>query len=205
MRLFLVRHGQTPWNKIHRNQGRSDIPLNEYGRELAMKTGQGLANVPFDLCITSPLKRAKETAMLILEGRNIPMLEDDRLMEISFGDYEGVSWLEENWDPKVPKDFLYFFDAPEKYTTPPNGESFESLIARTGEFLNELCSQDEYKDKTILISTHGAALMAMLNNIEPVPLKDFWGDGVHKNCAVSEVVADHGSLRIVSKNKVYYE
>ena len=96
MKLYLVRHGQTPWNKVHRNQGRSDIPLNEYGRELAAVTGKGLEDVPFDLCFTSPLKRAKETAMLILEGRNIPIVEDERLIEISFGDYEGTSWLEDS-------------------------------------------------------------------------------------------------------------
>lgn len=204
MKLYLVRHGQTPWNKVHRNQGRSDIPLNEYGRELAAVTGKGLEDVPFDLCFTSPLKRAKETAMLILEGRNIPIVEDERLIEISFGDYEGTSWLEDSWDPNLPKDFMNFFDAPEKYNTPPNGESFESLIDRTGDFLNELCKQEENQDKTILISTHGAALMAILNNIRPVPLKDFWGGGVHKNCAVSEVVVEDGISRIVSENKIYY-
>lgn len=204
MKLYLVRHGQTPWNKIHRNQGRSDIPLNEYGRELAVLTGKGLEKICFDYCITSPLKRAKETAMLILKGKNIPILEDDRLIEISFGDYEGVSWLEEDWDPRVPKDFLNFFDAPEKYVTPPNGESFESLIVRTGEFLSELCRNEKDQDKTILISTHGAALMAILNNIRPVPLKDFWGEGVHKNCAVSEVAVEDGIPRIVSENTIYY-
>ena len=74
MRLYLIRHGETEYNKLKKNQGQIDIPLNEYGRELARKTGEGLADVPFDLCFCSPLSRAKETAELILVGRNVPII-----------------------------------------------------------------------------------------------------------------------------------
>lgn len=204
MKLYLVRHGQTPWNKVRRNQGRTDIPLNEYGRELAIATGDGLQEIPFDLCLTSPLERAKETAMLILKGRDVPIVEEERLIEIGFGEYEGLSWNQENWDPKLPREFQYFFDAPEKYVTAPGGESFEHLIERTGDLLKELCSRADYADKTILLSTHGAALMGILDNIDPVPLKDFWRGGVHKNCAVTEIDVKDGTATIVSTNKVYY-
>ena len=51
MKLYLIRHGETDYNKMKRNQGQIDIPLNEYGRELAEKTREGLAEVPFDLCL----------------------------------------------------------------------------------------------------------------------------------------------------------
>ena len=69
MKLYMVRHGETDWNKARRIQGQVDIPLNEFGRRLAKKTALGLADVPFDLCYTSPMSRAKETAKLILQGR----------------------------------------------------------------------------------------------------------------------------------------
>lgn len=59
MKLYLIRHGETDYNKMKRNQGQIDIPLNEYGRELARKTREGLAEVPFDLCLCSPLSRAR--------------------------------------------------------------------------------------------------------------------------------------------------
>ena len=62
MKLYLIRHGETDYNKQKRNQGRIDIPLNEYGRELAVKTKAGLADIPFSLCLSSPLVRARETA-----------------------------------------------------------------------------------------------------------------------------------------------
>ena len=68
MKLYLIRHGETDYNKMKRNQGQIDIPLNEYGRELARKTREGLAEVPFDLCLCSPLSRARETAEIILEA-----------------------------------------------------------------------------------------------------------------------------------------
>ena len=64
MKLYLVRHGQTDWNKEKRLQGQEDIPLNDFGRHLAKETGIGLRNVRFDLCFSSDLKRALETANL---------------------------------------------------------------------------------------------------------------------------------------------
>ena len=60
MKLYLIRHGETDWNKEFKIQGSSDIELNEYGRELAFITREGLRHIPFDIAYTSPLKRAKE-------------------------------------------------------------------------------------------------------------------------------------------------
>ena len=88
MKLYIVRHGETDWNKKRRIQGQVDIPLNDLGRSLARKTAKGLSGIPFEVCYTSPLGRAKETARLILEGRKTPILEDQRIIEMSFGDYE---------------------------------------------------------------------------------------------------------------------
>ena len=62
MVLYVVRHGETDWNKVKRVQGHTDIPLNEYGRHLARETAKGLKETRIDLAITSPLIRAKETA-----------------------------------------------------------------------------------------------------------------------------------------------
>ena len=62
MKLYMIRHGQTEWNKEKRLQGRADIPLNAYGIQLAEETRDGLLGVRFDIAFTSPLKRAKKTA-----------------------------------------------------------------------------------------------------------------------------------------------
>ncbi|MDE7038136.1 MAG: histidine phosphatase family protein, partial [Lachnospiraceae bacterium] len=89
MKLYIVRHGETEWNKERRLQGQVDIPLNESGRRLARETSGGLAGIHFDLCYSSPLSRARETAELILEGRSTPVIEDERIIEMAFGECEG--------------------------------------------------------------------------------------------------------------------
>lgn len=90
MKLYIVRHGETDWNKARRVQGFSDIPLNEYGRHLARETAEGMKDIPFDLAYTSPLVRARETAEIILAGREIPLIESNGIKEMGFGEYEGM-------------------------------------------------------------------------------------------------------------------
>lgn len=202
MKLYLVRHGETDWNKAHRLQGQMDIPLNEFGRHLAAETARGLKNIPFDLCISSPLSRAKETGEIILSGRDVPIFTDDRIIEMAFGEWEGRCCSKEGWD--LPDVFHSFFDAPDKYEAPKDGENFPMIKKRTGDFLDELYQKEELKEKTILIATHGGVLCAMLNNIKNRPICEFWGRGVHKNCAVTEVEVTDGKPVILSENQVYY-
>ena len=88
--LYIMRHGKTEWNELHKLQGRTDIPLNENGRKMAREAGKRYREIHFDICYCSPLIRAKETAELVLEGRTVPIVTDDRLMEMCFGEYEGI-------------------------------------------------------------------------------------------------------------------
>lgn len=74
-----------------------------------------------------------------------------------------------------------------------------------GKFLERIGSDDTLKDSTILITTHGAALAGMLNYIKKEPLSKYWGQGVHKNCAVTEVEERNGSFHILAENTVYYK
>ena len=90
MKLYLVRHGETDWNKVKRIQGQVDIPLNQFGKRLAEETAEGMKEIPFDLCITSPLSRARQTAEIVLGGRKVPIIEDARIEELSFGSWEGI-------------------------------------------------------------------------------------------------------------------
>ncbi len=190
MRLFFVRHGETDWNVSRRIQGQVNIELNEFGRHLARETAKGLKEIPFDVCFTSPLGRAKETAEIILEGRNVPIVEADKITEMAFGEYEGGCCSQAGWN--LPEGFRKFFHDPAGYEAPKNGEDFYDMKRRTAEFLDDLLKDEELKDATILISTHGAALAGILNNIKGDDISDYWGIGVHKNCAVTEVVADEG-------------
>lgn len=202
MKIYFVRHGETDWNKERKIQGQVDIPLNEFGRHLARETAKGLKDVPFDVCFTSPLGRARETAQIILQGRDVPILEDKRILEMNFGVLEGKCCSKEGWD--VPDSFQMFFDDPVHYQAPEGGEDFQAVRERTGDFLNWLFAQEQYRDSTVLVTTHGAAMAGLLNNLKKKPLAEYWGVGVHKNCGVTEVDVTDGRIDIISENKVYY-
>ena len=203
MKFYFARHGQTDWNTLRKVQGTTDIPLNENGEAIAIETGQGMKDIHFDMIFTSPLKRAYRTAELVRGDREIPLYIDERLREICFGDYEGLISKSEGYSIPDP-DFKFFFLKPECYQTPPNAESLDSLLNRTGEFLEELKTREDLKDKTILISTHGAAVRALLNNIEKCDIAHFWGKGVHKNCGVSYAELIDGEYQLLFENKIYY-
>nr|MCR5154705.1 histidine phosphatase family protein [Lachnospiraceae bacterium] len=90
MKLYIMRHGETNWNKEKRLQGRSDIDINENGILLAEKTSKALEDVPFTHIFSSPLTRAYHTATIIKGNRNLDIVKDERLLEISFGNQEGL-------------------------------------------------------------------------------------------------------------------
>ena len=204
MKMYLIRHGQTPWNARKCLQGRSDVDLNENGIYLAELTGKALRDVTFDMAFTSPLIRAKHTAQCILAGRKVPIIEDERLIEISFGIYEGCCYAEEN--RQVPQQWIEnFFHAPQDYVAAPGGESLDDVEKRTRNFMEDICSRKELQDKTILVSTHGCALRGLLNSIRESNREDYWHGGVSKNCAVSIVTCNRGEKPVlVEENHIYY-
>ena len=202
--MYIIRHGQTPWNARKCLQGRSDVDLNENGIYLAELTGKALRDVTFDMAFTSPLIRAKHTAQCILAGREVPIIEDERLIEISFGIYEGCCYAEEN--RQVPQQWIEnFFHAPQDYVAAPGGESLDDVEKRTRDFMEDICRRKELQDKTILVSTHGCALRGLLNSIRESNREDYWHGGVSKNCAVSIVTCNRGEKPVlVEENHIYY-
>lgn len=199
MRIYFIRHGETDWNKEGKLQGRTNIPLNENGRYVAELTRDALKDVRFDVAFTSPLDRAKETAEIILQGRDIEIIEEERIAEVCFGKYEGAK------KNKADENIENFFKRPEKYIAPEGGESLKTVLARETQFLEELFYNEEYKDSTILVSTHGAALSGLLCVIKGYSAADFWKDGLHKNCGISIVDVVNGRALIVKEAIVLYD
>lgn len=181
--LYIIRHGKTDWNERHKIQGRTDIPLNDEGRAMAEEAREEYKDVNFDVVFCSPLVRAKETAEILLKGRNLPINIDDRLMEMSFGEYEGI---ENSFDiPDCPINVLFFH--PEKYTTPVKGaESIDDLIARTGDFLREKVEPELEKGKDVLIVGHGAMNSSIVSQVWNLPREKFWSAGI-PNCKLMKL------------------
>lgn len=203
MKLYIIRHGETDWNVKRRFQGRADIPLNEEGRRLARITSEALKETAFTKIYTSPLKRAYETAMIIKGDRDIPVIEEPRIIEIGFGEYEGLCCGKDNFNIPDPE-FMNFFDKPEAYEPPRGAEGIDELKARTADFLHEIVHNKNMENDTILVSTHGAALRGLLSYINGIELKDFWKGGVHKNCAVTIVDVNDGRAVIIEEGRTYY-
>jgi probable phosphoglycerate mutase len=100
MLIALIRHGQTDWNLAARMQGRSDIPLNDTGREQARVAASALEEGPWDAVVSSPLGRARETAEIIATALGVPLgASYDELIEQDFGAAEGtlVAELATRW------------------------------------------------------------------------------------------------------------
>ncbi len=199
MRLYMMRHGETDWNKQHLWQGRTDIPLNDKGRFVAELTREGMKDISLDLAFCSPLSRAKETAEIVLQGRNIPLIVDERITEMGFGPLEGKDMRDVTDETRV------FFLHPEEYIVPENAEGFDEILEREKSFLDELISNPEYQDYNILVATHGAALRGLMAVLEKKPISKYWEGGVHKNCGMSIVDIHDGEIEIVQEAIILYD
>jgi len=202
MKIYFVRHGETIWNKEKKIQGRSDIPLNEYGKELGMITADALKDIPFDIVYSSPLIRAKETAEILVKDRNLVIHEDNRLLEMSFGEGEGESLPEIHAHPEMK--LHNFIHNPGEYTPPAAGETFEELYNRCKNFIEEVILPAENKYDTMLIVGHGALIRGFIHNINNRPSSDFW-IVTHKNCSVTIADCTDGKLSLLEEAKIYYQ
>jgi probable phosphoglycerate mutase len=141
---FIIRHGQTDWNAEYRLQGQQDIPLNQTGRRQATENGARLKHVAGDLpaysFISSPLQRARETMEIIRTAADLDAHDyaiDERLKEISFGDWEGWTNAEiAATDPGRIED--RYADKWDFIPPGENAESYEILSWRVGSWLKDI-------------------------------------------------------------------
>ena len=206
MKIYIIRHGETDANKEGQLQGWIDEPLNQSGIDLAEVTGRAMKEegIRFDACISSPLARARETAKLVLResgNGDVPVEFDDRLREINMGDWEKKRFKPEYGECDPDKIYKFFFD-PFNFDGCPNGESVYQLIDRTQQALKELAARDD--GRTYLLSTHGCATRAIMNFLYDDP-SDFWQGKIPFNCSVSILEAEGGEIRLLEKDKIYYD
>ena len=205
MIIHLFRHGQTDWNKAHRFQGRIDIPLNDYGRELARITAQRWPIVPYDRVYCSPLIRAVETAQLVLEGR--PEAEhiiiDPRVIEFGFGANEGKDIDEAGQDPSHP--MYNMLHHPELYVPSEGGETFPEMIARAGTFLHdEILPLEAAGVENVLVVAHGALIRGIVCATGFKGIPEFW-DTPYFNCSLTTLSVQGGQFTLEREAEVFYD
>lgn len=184
MKLYLLRHGRTLWNEEGRLQGRTDVPLSEEGRRSALAAGAALGNVSFDAAFSSPLQRARETAELILQGKNVLIQTDARLIELSFGAAEGMRLCDFQEEQRPTRTL---FAAPECYVPPTGGESYEALVRRCRSFLDKRIVPEERRWAHVLVVAHGAAVRGLFSAMFGAESGRIYGGRVQKNCAVNVI------------------
>ena len=170
--IYLIRHGQTEWNIVGRYQGRKDIELNPKGIEQAKQIREKLKDIRFDVIISSPLKRAFQTASIITNSKNI--ITDDRIIERGNGDLEGRLKTE-------IKDTIDFNNIN------GSGHGIENITEfrnRIFDFLNEITNK--YKGKNVLIVTHAGVGIYARCFFEGEPINNDYSIYKIKNCEVIE-------------------
>jgi len=185
--ILLIRHGQSEWNKLNLFTGFKNIELSEQGIEEANKAGQNFKNldIKFNIVFTSELKRAQETAKIILQNLDQwnflnnegKIISNINLNERDYGDLTGLNkkeTAEKFGEEQVHKWRRGYSDQP------PNGESLEDVVRRVKKYFEEIIQPAIQSDENdnILIAAHGNSLRALLivmniyepNNINSVEL-----------------------------------
>jgi len=150
MKLYVMRHGQTEWNRERRLQGQVEVALNETGIAQAYETKRRLAAVEFDLILCSPIGRARQTADIINEDRNLEIICDERLMERGFGEYEGGSWRDLDWVGSWSWEKNLQFE---------KAENIRNFYGRVFEWLEELPKR--WAGKQVLVVCHMGVMRAL--------------------------------------------
>jgi len=195
MEIYIIRHGQTDWNKAGKLQGGTDVPLNDNGREMARVLSEAIKDVKFDRMYCSPLCRAKETAEIVKGSREVELIVDKRIHEISFGVCEGVDYR----PPKENTPIWTFFYNSGEYVAPEGAESLESIIERAAAFLRDEVEPLAGKCERIAIVAHGAMNKALFCHIKQHGKKEFWSGGAQRNCNVAVVNYDGNKYEIVTE------
>jgi uncharacterized phosphatase len=151
--IYLVRHGETDWNRARRIQGSTDIPLNDTGREQAATTGRLLARRQWDGIYASPLSRAFETGEIIARELGLDSPEPlPELVERNYGAAEGLDGRE--IDARWPAG-----------TEVPGRESREAVAERTITAIVALA--ERHPGESIVIVSHGGVIRTILNEVAP--------------------------------------
>jgi broad specificity phosphatase PhoE len=176
--LYLVRHGETDWNRRHRVQGLTDIPLNATGRKQARAAGELLSRRTWDGIYTSPLSRATETATIIAGETGLGSPRPvDALVERNYGEAEGLNFAE--IDRRYPN-----------RSEVPGQESREAVVARVVPALRELVAT--HPGESLIVVSHGGAIRAVLMAADPTKTH-----GMITNGSVHSFRFEEGELRLI--------
>jgi len=194
MRLILVRHGETRWNKEGRFQGQSEIELNDKGLDQAQKVARALPKLRPTALYSSPLPRTLMTASAISKCLSVPLITKDELKEVNLGELEGITGQEMR--SKYADIYAAWREDPTDVAFPA-GESIRQLQTRAWQTIKQL--EKTHPDDTVVVVSHNFAIRSILCGFLGLPLSMFHRLRVDL-ASISVVHANPASYQVLSIN-----
>lgn len=190
--LYLLRHGETDWNRERRAQGQQESRLTEQGRQQAHELGLRLADQHLDHIYCSSSLRTRETAELAFGSRQINIEYCDRLREIQMGSWEGR--LYDDIRREEQAQFDAFWHTPDTFLV-DGAETFKELQHRAATRVQEILDSSGHQH--IAIVSHGAWIKSLLCAVEQRPLNQLWHPPRMHNCSLSKIQVDKLGKRTI--------
>lgn len=194
LELILVRHGETESNKAGTYLGWTDIGLNENGINQVRLLRDKLANAKIQRILTSPLKRAVQTAEIINESCKAEIRYIEELKEINFGLWDNMTFQE--IQNKFPKEHKKWLENSDNYHF-PEGESAAELYERVSKVIEQLTAKE--KDVTILLVTHQGVIRNIISYLLVNTREDSWHFKVD-NCGITKIEITDGYAVLTKLN-----
>jgi len=193
LRLHLIRHGETNWNREKRVQGQSESTLTALGQQQALALRPILAEHPIVAVYCSSSLRTRETAALLFDANELPPLFMDELREIHLGHWE--TQLHSQIREQDPTQFRHFWHEPHRFRL-HGAEGFDEIQTRACAAFDHI-SRRHPRGGEIAIVSHGVWIKSLLCALEPRPLSALWEPPVMHNCAHSIVERQGDNTQIL--------
>ena len=195
MLMFLVRHAESNWKRLRKIQGQRDPRLSPYGRKEARLVAKRFKGLSFEAVYASPLRRAYETAEIIV-GKKRRITVEGGLKEIGLGDWEGKTLAQ------IRREFGEMFDRwavrPTRIRI-PGGEDFKAFVRRVGNTLRSI--EMKHRNGNVLMVCHGGVISVYATVILNLPPDDVWCLTV-KNASLTIVDVGMDMHKIVTFNDI---
>jgi broad specificity phosphatase PhoE len=167
--IYMVRHGETPWNVEGRYQGHLDPPLTEKGLQQAQTTASKLAPLDFDVIYSSDLARARQTAQALAAETGLLVQFDSRFREIHQGEWQGVliGDIRKGWP-----DEIYGWETDPWNHHPPGGESLQQQQTRVFAAFDDIVAQ--HPGKKVAVFTHKLPIALLKIRFQSHPPEQIW-------------------------------
>jgi broad specificity phosphatase PhoE len=193
--IYLIRHGQTDWNKDKIFRGRADVPLNAHGRKEAAALARHLKHVVPVACYSSPLSRAIETAEAAVKSRSIDVEVDEGIIDIDYGDWQGIR--DEEVRERFPEIYRRWQERPYRVRF-PGGESLAMVKKRALASLERI--RNENPDGIVFVVAHRVVTKVLMCAALGLGNSAFWKIR-QDNCAYNIIEFSGNEAVVVLMNE----